>query len=148
LAETYETRWKVRFGDVDPAGVAFYPTVVRALHDALEDFFGEFVGVEYDRVLTEERLGFPAVGLNVNFFRPLRFGETVILAMSITHLGRSSVRFRYRVRGEDGTERAEAEVTVTTVSLDSFSSVPIPDRYRRVFERVLEPDTEDDVGGA
>ena len=136
---SYETSWKVRFGDVDPAGIALYPTVVRALHDALEDFFEEFVKVAYDRVMTVERIGWPAVELHVSFRAPLRFGEVVTLSMTILEMGRSSVKFRYRVRGEDGSERAEAELTAVTVSLDGFHPVPIPERYRREFQKILEP---------
>ena len=34
----------VRFGDLDAAGIAYYPNLVNFLHEAFEDFFAGHVG--------------------------------------------------------------------------------------------------------
>ena len=42
---SYRTRVKVRFGDIDRAGIAYYPNLYHYCHIAFEDFFEEHLGV-------------------------------------------------------------------------------------------------------
>lgn len=135
----FETTIKVRFSDVDRAGIAYYPRVVHWLHVAFEEFFEGFVGVPYAAVLERENLGFPTVALEVEFLRPNRFGETLRVAVAIESIGTSSSRFRYQLFGPDGSERARARVTVVCVALDALQPVPLPERYRTRFAAALAP---------
>ena len=41
---TFTTTILVRFSDLDPAGIAYYPNLVNFLHVAFEDFFAGHVG--------------------------------------------------------------------------------------------------------
>jgi YbgC/YbaW family acyl-CoA thioester hydrolase len=135
----FETRIKVRFSDVDRAGIAYYPRVVHWLHVAFEEFWEGFVGVPYATVLERENLGFPAVGLSIEFEKPMRFGEVLTVRVGLERIGRSSVAFRYDVLGADGGRRASARVTVVCVRLDTLVPTALPDRYRTIFERALVP---------
>ena len=40
----FTTTILVRFGDLDAAGIAYYPNLVNFLHEAFEDFFVGHVG--------------------------------------------------------------------------------------------------------
>jgi 4-hydroxybenzoyl-CoA thioesterase len=140
----FETRIKVRFGDVDKAGIAYYPTIVNYFHVAFEEFFEGFVHVPYDRFLAETGLGFPAARLEIEFRAPLRFGDVVTVQVSVVRIGQSSVRFRYRILGPQGAEHAEALVTVVCVDLESLAPVPIPAEVQEIFRRCLEEDSGDD----
>jgi 4-hydroxybenzoyl-CoA thioesterase len=130
---------KVRFSDVDRAGIAYYPRMVHWFHVAFEEFFENFCGVPYATVLEKENLGFPAVELRTEFLRPCRFGELLSVRVSLAKVGRSSSTFRYVVVGPDGAERARAFVTVVCVALDTLAPLPLPDRYRERFTAALEP---------
>ena len=136
----FETPIKVRFSDVDRAGIAYYPRVVHWLHVAFEEFFEGFVGVPYATVLERENLGFPAVDLKVEFVKPMRFGEVLKVGVALERIGGASSLFRYEVRGPDGDVRARARVTVVCVALDTLKPTPLPERYRSRFAAALLPD--------
>ena len=49
----FKTTILVRFGDLDAAGIAYYPNLVNFLHEAFEDFFAGHVGRPYPEVFAE-----------------------------------------------------------------------------------------------
>ena len=139
----FETRIKVRFSDVDRAGITYYPRVVHWLHVAFEEFWEGFIGVPYATVLERENLGFPAVDLAVTFAKPTRFGEVLTVRVAVERIGRSSSVFRYDVFGPDGATpsrdalRVSAKVTVVCVALDTLKPQPLPEKYRARFAAAL-----------
>jgi len=134
----YETTLPVRFGQVDYAGIMFYPRFFENFHTAFEDMFGELLGVPYMSVLKDRRVGFPTVSIDTQFIRPFRFGEPMRLAIDVTKLGRTSITFRYRGFHGDGAEPSvQATGTVVVIDLDSFESLPIPDDIRAALETLL-----------
>jgi YbgC/YbaW family acyl-CoA thioester hydrolase len=141
----FETKIKVRFSDVDRAGIAYYPRVIHWLHVAFEEFWEGFLGVPYATVLERENLGFPAVDLKVEFVKPTRFGELLGVRVGVEKLGRSSSVFRYEVHGpgsgaaDDADLRVRARVTVVCVALDTLKPVALPEKYRAKFEQAMVP---------
>jgi 4-hydroxybenzoyl-CoA thioesterase len=132
----FTTPVKVRFSDIDHAGIVYYPRIIHYFHLAFEEFFGECAGTHYARVLDDWKVGFPAVAANVEFRKPLAYGDTVDVEVSIDRVGNSSLVTRYRVRKQGpGEIVAEGTVTTVTVDMDSFRSCPLPDRLREVFAR-------------
>ena len=59
----YETSLKVRFAQVDYAGIMFYPRFFENFHAVFEDMFGDRLGVPYMSILTDRRIGFPTVSI-------------------------------------------------------------------------------------
>ena len=132
----YETPIKIRFSDIDHAGIVYYPRIIHYFHLAFEEFFGDCVGTHYSRVLDEWKLGFPAVRVHVDFRRPLAYGDTVIVAMETARIGRASLEMRYRLRKEGEEEIvAEGRVTTVTTNMATFRPRPLPAELREVFER-------------
>jgi len=132
----FTTPVKVRFSDIDHAGIVYYPRIIHYFHVAFEEFFGECVGAHYARVLDDWKIGFPAVAANVEFRKPLSYGDTVDVEVTIDRIGGSSLVTRYRVRKQGADDLvAEGTVTTVTVDMDSFRPRPLPDRLREVFER-------------
>ena len=131
----YETTLSVRFGQVDYAGIMFYPRFFENFHTVFEDMFGDRLGVPYMSILRDRRLGFPMVHIETDFRRAFRFGEPMRLELVVTRIGRSSVDFRYRgFHGDDTTPSVEALSTVVVIDLDSFETLPIPDDIRTALE--------------
>src|SRR5262249_60482134 len=50
----YRSRHPVRFGDVDHAGIVYYPQFFIYFHEAFEDFFNSN-GLPYDQLLNQRR---------------------------------------------------------------------------------------------
>lgn len=133
---SYTTSLKVRFGDIDHAGVAYYPNLFHYFHIAFEEFFEEFVGQPYPRVLGEERLGFPTVKVDTEFSRPVRYGDTLRIAISIPRVGGSSIDIVYTAtRAGDSAPAIVSRQTIVAVDMDTFRPTRLPDKYRQIFSR-------------
>ena len=124
---TFRSRHAIRFGDVDPAGIVYYPRYLHFCHVAMEEFFGGALGVPYPRLVAEERLGFPAVRLEVDFKRPLRYGDEVEIETVVEKVGASSLTFRFSFfRCGEGEPVSTARVVTVCLDLDSFEKRPVP----------------------
>lgn len=132
----FQTTIDVRFGDVDQAGIVYYPVILHYCHVAFEDFFAGHVGVPYPEMIRDRRLGFPAVRIATTFTRPFTYGMVARVTVDVTHVGRTSAAFRYRFADDaNGDALAEVEVTTVCVDMDSFEKVVISDDLRAAFAR-------------
>ena len=116
----------VRFGDIDHAGIVYYPRFLHYFHVALEEFFGAVVGIEYHTVINEHRLGLPSVHLSIDFRRPLRFGDAIDVEVRGLELGTTSVTWHYAVWKQDGSLAAEATIVTVALDMDSFVKRELP----------------------
>ena len=133
----FQSRIKVRFGDEDHAQIVYYPRFFHFFHCAFEDFFDE-QGFRYRDCLDVDRLGWPAVHAEADFKRPVRFGDVITVALVIPAVGDKSVTFDYVVTGADDKIACTGQVVVACISMDTYRGVPIPDKYRALFESHLE----------
>src|SRR5690606_14713379 len=108
---------KVRFNEVDAAGIVYYPRFFDYFHLAFEDFFGEATGVPYPVWIRERRIGWPTVHIETDFRAPLRFGDEFEVALTFPKIGKSSFVARYEVTRDD-TLCCESEITVVTTHID------------------------------
>lgn len=135
--KAFVTQLDVRFGDVDPAGIVYFPKIFDFIHEAFEALWDIHVGKRYYYLVGEERLGFPLVHSEVDFRHPLRFGDRPIVRVTAFRVGRSSVGLHYAFSVDD-VVCVDARMTVVCVKLDGLESVPIPAEYRERFEEILE----------
>lgn len=127
----YKTIVTVRFGDVDKAGIVYQPVIHHYLHVAMEDFFGDYVGVSYHQLVGAERVGFPAVADSTSYLRPIKYGDVLEIKIYVSKVGTTSVTLEYEVAGKGSGELlARATQTRVTVNMDTWQPMPIPDRYR------------------
>lgn len=127
----FVARTTVRFADIDPAGVVYYPRFLHYCHTAMEEFFAQALALPYPHLVGEHRLGFPAVHLDVDFKRPLRYGDEIAITVAIARIGNTSVDWRYALaRAADGLLSAEARVVTACLDLDAFEARPVPDWLR------------------
>lgn len=131
----YKTTLAVRFGDVDKAGIVYYPRIFHYLHIAQEDFFAGHVRIPYHRLIEEEGLGFPTVSDSTDFLKVLKYGDTLDIIVFISRVGSSSTTFEFRVyrAGSDDLLVRSSQVKVA-VRMDTWEKVEIPEKYRKIFE--------------
>ncbi len=131
----FRTSVEVRFGDVDHAGIVFYPKFFTYFHEAFEDFFND-AGHPYPKLIDERKIGFPTVHIETDYKKPLKYGDSLDLEVSVPKLGRRSATFRYvGYRHRDGQHACTAEITCACVDMRAFHAVDIPDDLRALFER-------------
>ena len=129
---------RVRFGHADPARIVYYPRFFHFFHCAFEDFFDE-QGFPYRECLDGDGVGWPAVHAEADFERPVRFGQVITVRLVIPKMGEKSVTFDYEVFLPDGERACTGRVVVACIGMDDYRGRPIPDKYRELFEKHLEP---------
>lgn len=118
---------RVRYVECDMQDRAFnghYLTWVDMAHsEALRGLVGGY------QVLTERGIDFVVVSAELQFRRPARFDDELLVNVTIEPPGRTSLRSRYRI--ERGPELiAEAAMTHVCVDAVSFEKLPWPDWFR------------------
>lgn len=130
---------KIRFDDVDGAGIVYYPQFFHLCHAAFEDFFDTAAPISYPQLISERRLGFPTVAIDSQFTAPLKYGDSAVVSLSVGKIGRSSVVFAFDIkRKRDGAACFTAKVTTVLMDLDAQKSVAIPDELRAILTGYLE----------
>jgi len=115
----------IRFSHCDPAGIVYFVNFFDMVGGVVEDWFREAVGLPFQEMHLERRIGFPIVNTGCEFFRPAHLGDTLRLELAIAKLGHSSIEFV--VSGSvAGEEKFRARHKVALVSLDSWRALPIP----------------------
>ena len=133
---TFSTQITVRFGDCDPAGLVYYPSLFHYCHEAMEEFVASRCGVTYPTLVSERRLGFPTVNVRAEFFAPFVYGDVVEVEVWVSAVGRTSVIFEYRLRrASDRALCASATHVQVLMGLDERRAVPLPADLRRAFEQ-------------
>ena len=125
----YSVSRHIRFGDSDPAGIVFYVAFFRMFNDLFESWVGDRLGIDFAREFFDEGRMFPLVHCEVDFRKPRRMGDNLDLALILTGLGRSSIR--YTIVGSDRDEEIlRGEFVTCVASKEMGRSIPIPDYIR------------------
>jgi 4-hydroxybenzoyl-CoA thioesterase len=135
---SFVTERKIRFADEDHARIVYYPNFFHFFHEAFEEMF-EAHGVPY-RLCLDEGVGWPAVHAEADYKRPVRFGDTLAIAVSVAKLGETSATFEYvgTLKG-DTAPAVIGRVVVACIDMTSYRAQPIPPKYRAMFTGLLKP---------
>ncbi len=86
---------KVRFQDVDAAGIVFYPRFFEYFHDAYTQVLDEG-GAPLARGVNEREWAAPLRRVTAEYFRPLRFGDVFEVAIVGVKIDGTDVCVGYR----------------------------------------------------
>jgi 4-hydroxybenzoyl-CoA thioesterase len=129
----FRARIRVRFGDIDYAGIVYYPRFLHYFHVALEEFFEAEVGIDYPTILNRHRLGFPTVRLETDFRRSLRYGDLIDVEIRVLRIGRTSVTWGYK--GYIGKDLAvEGQNVTVSMNMDTFKKTETPSWFIQGLE--------------
>ncbi len=142
---TYEVRFsyplRIRFGDVDPAQIAFYPRFFEWFHESFEAMFEEVFGETYAQILERKGVGYPTVQLACEYLQPVRFGQLVNIEVFLSRMSPRSATFEYRVRSEN-TLHASASIKVAAMNMKSQKPEPWDQEILEKFANYIELDQE------
>ncbi len=132
---------EVRWGHCDPAGIVYFPRFFDMFHEAMETWFSTCLAAPYQDVIVRRKIGFPSVHTEADFSKPTAFGETIVVELRLEHLGRSSLRLGYRIRGaqDPADARGRGATVVAVMDLDPTSTdyrraIPLPDDLREAMQ--------------
>jgi len=117
---------RVRWSDVDKAGIIFYGAYVRFFEIAEMELF-RAAGIPYSEVFDRFDVWLPRVHLESDFHYPTRLDDQLRVAAYFTHFGRTSLRINFDVMHLQARKLAATahEVLVCTTR-DSLEPRPMP----------------------
>lgn len=128
----FETTRTLRFGDCDPAGIAYFPSYFHFLNGVVEEWWAE-IGFPWRDLFQRRRIGLPTVKLDTQFIAPGFMGDELIFSFRISALGSRSMTLEHRI-ARDGTLLWQATQIVVATSLDTHQSIAWPDDIRAALQ--------------
>lgn len=136
----FKSQQKIRFGDIDRAGIVYYPRFFHYFHVALEEFFSSELGVDFHTVIDQHRIGIPVVHLETDFSRPFNYGDNIEVEVVPVQIGQTSITFQYRAFKKDhATAHIVSRQTTVCMDIDTFKKKPIPEWLRQRLTACLQP---------
>ncbi len=135
----YRTKLEVRFGDIDQAGIVYYPRFLHYFHIAMEEFFSDELGIDYPTVVLRHRIGLATVHLETDFRKPLRYGDVFDVAVRVLAIGETSIKFGYTAffEGQDIVALEGHNITVCT-EIPTAKKMKVPAWLREKLEAYKE----------
>jgi 4-hydroxybenzoyl-CoA thioesterase len=125
----------VRFEEVDAAGILFFALFSNYCHEAMELFFAALPG-GYPHLITQRKIGFPAVHVTSDFSAPIRYGDVARITGTVTKLGTTSCHFHFDVtRATDGAAVAKMDHVHVCTELTTMTKLPFPPDIRAALEK-------------
>jgi YbgC/YbaW family acyl-CoA thioester hydrolase len=127
---------QIRFQDVDAAGIIFYARALDYCHDTLMSFFAAAGAPLHEELRAPTWLA-PIRHAEADYFKPLRFGDPVEVAIVASKLEESEVALGFRIARTDTGEVCVVTQSVHTfVAAKTFQRTPIPEPLRSAFARL------------
>jgi 4-hydroxybenzoyl-CoA thioesterase len=132
VVHRFERPLTIRFSHCDPAGIVFFPRYLAMFNDLVEDWVTDGLGIRYADLLGVRRVGLPSVSLNCQFTAISRMGDEVMLGLSVTRIGRSSLGLTLGCR--QGTEqRVAVQQVLVATDLDNHRPIELPADLRQAL---------------
>ncbi len=130
---------RVRWGDVDAAGIIFYGSYIRFFEIAETELF-RAVGLPYGVVFDELNIWLPRVHLECDFHRAAQLDDLLEVSVWVGKIGTTSLRLNFEVRRKDRDGKIEEQLIATahfvlvSARRDNLQPVPVPEELRRALE--------------
>ena len=134
------TGQRVRFQDVDHAGIVFFARFYDYCHVAYEDFVEEVLGLPPREFFEVRRYGAPLVATRSEHRKPLFHGDRMTISAVVSALGRSSMTMRYTIENQSNEVSARVWMTHAFITSEGFRSIPIPEEIRARLTPYLDED--------
>ena len=129
---------RVRWGDVDAAGIIFYGSYIRFFEIAETELF-RAVGLPYGVVFDELNIWLPRVHLECDFHRAAQLDDLLEVSVWVGKIGTTSLRLNFEVRRKDRDDKIEERLIATahfvlvSTRRHNLQPVPVPEELRRAL---------------
>jgi acyl-CoA thioester hydrolase len=127
LSHTIEIR--VRFGETDPYGVAYFAAILDYFKRGMDEFLRSR-GISPDLAYRNRKrqYGFPVVATQCRYRAPVRFDDLLILRTRVVRVEKNGAAFAFSLfRTEEGKDILAAEGKISCRSIDaSWKPIPLP----------------------
>ncbi|MES9856387.1 MAG: tol-pal system-associated acyl-CoA thioesterase [Sedimenticola sp.] len=119
--------WPVRvyYEDTDSGGVVYYANYLKFMERARTEWL-RGLGFEQDELLEKEGILFAVCKVAVDYLRPARFNDELLISAKISKQGRASLTFQQEITRTDGQLLCRGEVQVASLDAVRFRPVSLP----------------------
>jgi 4-hydroxybenzoyl-CoA thioesterase len=132
----FKTKRILRFGDCDPAGIAYFPSYFHFLNGVHEEWWAT-LGFTWRELIQARRIGLPTVQLDTRFLAPGFMADELTFSLGLVTLGARSMTLDYQVSRDEMLLWQATQVIVAT-SLDTHQSIVWPDDVRAALQSFQE----------
>jgi len=121
-------QWRVRvyYEDTDAGGVVYYANYLRFYERARTERLRAW-GYEQDQIRQETGLVFAVRSVAVDYLRPARFNDQLLVTADISRVKRASLEFSQEITSEADCELlSRARIRVACVDSETFTPRTIP----------------------
>lgn len=138
---TNRTTYRVRYGDTDRMGYAYYANYLRWFEIGRSELFRD-LGMTY-REIEEKGILLPVAEAYCKYLAPAHYDDAIIIETTVDTAVKASMKFDYRVSNEDGT-KVVAKGYTKHPFVTPEGKVTRPPKFLRDFiaRQRLQPDTE------
>ena len=133
---SHTTEIRVRFGETDPYGVAYFAAVLDYFKRGMDDFLRSR-GLSPDAVYRNPKrnFGFPVVASQCRYRSPVRFDDLLILRTRVARIEEKGATFGFSLfRSVQGKDVLAAEGKITCRSIDAaWKPIPLPKDLRKAL---------------
>jgi acyl-CoA thioester hydrolase len=134
-------RARVYYEDTDAAGIVYYANYLKFAERARTEILRE-AGLSQHAIAAEDRVAFPVRAVSVEYLRPAKLDDALLVESELVELGGASARARQRVKREaDGVDLAVLDVRLACVRLDDGRPARWPASVKAALARHI-PDTK------
>lgn len=121
---------RVRWGDVDAAGIIFYGAYIRFFEFAETELF-RAIGLPYGVMFDQSDIWLPRVHLECDFLNAARLDDLLEVSVHVGRIGNASMKLNFEVRRKGESDLvATAHFVLAAVKRQAFETVPIPKDLR------------------
>lgn len=130
-------RRRVRWGDSDPAAIAYTARLPEMCMDAIEAWYRERMGYAWYEQTMDLGLGTPFVHMSLDFRRAVTPRQELGLRVLLTRMGGSSLHFLVTAAPLDDPAAIafEGRFVAAFVKAGVLKAIPVPERFRAVLAR-------------
>ena len=134
---------RVRWGDVDAAGIIFYGSYIRFFEIGETELF-RAVGLPYRKVFDELNIWLPRVHLECDFHRAAQMDDLLQVSVYVGKIGRTSLRLNFEVRRKNEAGEIEKDLMATAhfvlvaTDRENLKPLPVPEALRTALDPFLE----------
>ena len=123
---------RIRWADADAAGRLHFPRMFEYFEDAEAELLKK---IGYASSPEKRDHDFPRVHVDCQFKSVLALGAPFWMVATIAHVGKTSLRFEYRVFANEEKSVLACEGSMTVVAVKNGKAVPVPQNLRDAIER-------------
>jgi acyl-CoA thioester hydrolase len=124
-AADFTWRTRVYWEDTDGGGVVYYANYLKFMERARTEWLRS-LGHSQQEIAEESGLVFAVAEARVNYRKPARLDDELVISCVPVPEGRASIRFKQHIT-RDGAPIADGEVRVVCVDAKSFRPRALPD---------------------